>query len=340
MDFMEVAAHTSWARRHSRSVALAVAQSMWGGVPLRCLRLSQLTFRHAIAVSIRTGFLPDAARTKHAVYFSMIAVNSFLDEHVKEQILDCMCAAQRVRWTLAGALRRRAAILARRPGGSPVDTDLSLEPILSRTWRHLVTYHEHGKRYVFYIPDLLTYWRARLLQQVWMDPDPQPPDNPYTREPTSHEALSAICVAARLQGFRLPRVLRQYWAAGCDIEELMRTGGHCLREAAIVSHAMEGGEELYSDVCDIICVYPELIPNVALPPAVPVVVARHIVDLFRPALVEYGRMSYGTTDETRAAGRRGLATALMRLNEEHKHSSLWREIMVRSDGCWRRVWRI
>jgi hypothetical protein len=340
MEFLELAACTSWAKHNKASVALAVAKSMWKGVPICTAALSQLTFRHAVAVQVRTGFLPEWARTKHCVYFSLIAPNIFLSEHVKDQLLDCLCAAQRVRWTFVGALRRRAASLARMPGGSAAEVDMSLEPILGRTWRHLVTHHERGQRYVFYIPDLLAHWKAKLSQQSWMEPEPQHADNPYTRERFSHEAFSAVCVAARLQGFRIRGLVELYWAVGCNLTEMMLRGGHHLREAAIVSHAMDGGEELYTDVYDIACAFPERLTGVTLPRSLPAEVARYIVEWFRPALVEYGRMSYGTTDETRAAGRRGLANALMRINAEKQDSpyGFGREVLVRSGDDWTRVW--
>lgn len=343
MDFIELAQRTSVAQRRRGQAALVVAKNVWRDVPVACGHLSWADIATAERVLAHTGDLPKGrARTKHLAYASYVHANPFVSPRVRRQVLDIMCAAQRLRWTFVRAMMLRAAVLARRPGGAVLDTDLSFVPLSQLPDRHIVTYHERGRRYRFFIPDLLRHWRAQLGQQSWLVPAPVPPNNPYTREQFSYGALMAVYVAARLQNFVVRGHLQMYVGAGCSIDELIRCAGHVLRDAATVTHALEGGAELYGDVLDIADSFPERMPNVCCAETVPPHVAEKVVDAFRPALVQYYRMRYGASSEVREAGGLALMAALDQINEAHAGSGFGRVFMRRGRGGvrWDATWRV
>ena len=343
MDFIELAQRTSVAQRRRGRVALVVAKNVWRGVPIACGRLSWMDIAAAERVLAHTGDLPKGrARTKHLAYAAYVHTNIFVSPRTRRQVLDIMCAAQRLRWTFVRAMMRRAAVLAKRPGGAAIDTDLSLVPLSQLPDRHIVTYHEGGKRYRFFIPDLLRHWRAQLGQQSWLVPEPAAPNNPYTREQFSYTAMMAVYVAARLQNFVVRGHVQMYVSAGCSIDELIRSAGHVLRDAATFTHALEGGAELYGDVLDIAESFPERMPNVCCVETVPQRVAERVVEVFRPALVQYFSMRYGASSEVREAGGHALMAALDQINEAHSGSGFGRVFMrrVRGGARWNSTWRV
>ena len=276
---------------------------------------------------------------RHRFCHDYVYNNIFISPVRCEECRGLFNKAQRVRFTIAGAMRRRILNNAERHHAD--DLDMSLGRLMDHPPHHRILIHTPSPR-IYYIGDLLMHWKNQIMGQEYRFPCPRKPTDPFTNIDIPNAEFVRVYCVAQAAGFRMHDVLTLLYRANGDLNRMKACGYMVLKEWALFNYTRTDAhyDDLYEDLLDMRSSVAPLMTNIHISQDAPPYVRKAMVDKLKGVLITYSAWTHGLNPAMDTINGAHFAMKLSTINEEMAGTSYGRVLLVRKNGKRIRKWII
>ena len=276
---------------------------------------------------------------RHRFCHDYVYHNIFTSVTRREECRELFNKAQRVRYTLARAMRRR--MISNAEKRCVDDLDMSLGRVMDHPPHHRILLRTPTPR-IYYIGDLLMHWKTQIMGQEYRFPCPRKPTDPFTNVDIPDLEFMRVYCVAESAGFRMHDVLTLLYRACGDLNKMKTCGYMVLKEWALFNYARVDAhpDDLYEDLLDMRSSFAPLMTNIHVSQDAPPHVRKAMVDKLRGVLIAYSTWTHGLNPAMETVNGAHFAMKLSAANAALAGTSYGRVLFVRENGTRVRKWII
>jgi len=157
--------------------------------------------------------------------FKEVDENIFINDKVKEEILDIFCKIQKT----VRAFSRFAFLYKYKKAPYQIETDLYLTPIHSKE-KNVITIYQNGNKFLFTVVDIIKIIKNAVCNADSFFSFPVSCKNPYNKIPFNKSTLYNIYFFIKARNYIMPEILQKYFLSDFHLRKFQEENNYIIRE--------------------------------------------------------------------------------------------------------------
>lgn len=151
--------------------------------------------------------------------------NIFINEKVKEEILDLFCKIQKI----LRAFSKLAFLYKYKKAPYQIETDLYLTPI-SHKDKNVLTVYQNGNKFLFTVVDIIKIIKNAICNTDSFFSSPISCKNPYNKIPFNKSTLYNIYFFIKHRNYIMPEIIQKYFLSDFHLRKFQEDNNYIVRE--------------------------------------------------------------------------------------------------------------
>jgi hypothetical protein len=171
--------------------------------------------------------------------------NIFINEKVKEEILDLFCKIQKT----VHAFSRLAFLYKYKKAPYQIETDLYLTPI-SHKDKNVLTVYQNGNKFLFTVVDIIKIIKNAVCNTDSFFSYPVSCKNPYNKIPFNKSTLYNIYFFIKDRNYIMPEIIQKYFLSDFHLRKFQEDNNYIIREYNVDNYIYSITENDVQDYVD------------------------------------------------------------------------------------------